>query len=131
MPAYIEDLNDWQVDSWPSTPEGEERQAREIEEMYRVLFANPLVEAITTWDYKDGAWLGAPSGFLRKDNTKKPSYEMLKKLIHEEWSTNTEAVTDLWGNVTLEAFKGDYKITVNGKETNARFDEDGELVIRV
>ncbi|MCR5310170.1 MAG: endo-1,4-beta-xylanase [Lachnospiraceae bacterium] len=131
MPAYIEDLNDWQVDSWPSTPEGEERQAREIEEMYRVLFANPLVEAITTWDYKDGAWLGAPSGFLRKDNTKKPSYEMLKKLIHEEWTTNTEAVTDLWGNVTLEAFKGDYKITVNGKETNARFDEDGELVIRV
>ena len=130
MPAYIEDLNDWQVESWPSTPEGEARQAREIEEMYRVLFANPLVEAITTWDYKDGAWLGAPSGFLRKDNSKKPSYEMLKKLIHEEWATNTEVITDLWGCVSLEAFKGDYKIAVNGKETDAKFEEDGELVIR-
>ena len=54
MPAYIVDLNDWQVDAWPSTPEGEERQAREITEMYTALFAHPLVEAITTWDFNDG-----------------------------------------------------------------------------
>ena len=54
MPAHIVDLNDWQVDEWPSTPEGEERQAREISEMYSVLFAHPLVEAITTWDFNDG-----------------------------------------------------------------------------
>ncbi|MBQ3801637.1 MAG: endo-1,4-beta-xylanase, partial [Treponema sp.] len=44
MPPHIVDLNDWQVDAWPSTPEGEERQAREISEMYSVLFAHPLVE---------------------------------------------------------------------------------------
>ena len=30
MPPHIVDLNDWQVDEWPSTPEYEERQAREI-----------------------------------------------------------------------------------------------------
>ena len=37
MPAHIVDLNDYQVDEWPSTPEGEERQAREISEMYSIL----------------------------------------------------------------------------------------------
>ena len=48
MPVHIVDLNDWQVDEWPSTPEGEERQALEITEMYSALFAHPLVEAVTT-----------------------------------------------------------------------------------
>ncbi|MDR1559342.1 MAG: endo-1,4-beta-xylanase, partial [Clostridiales bacterium] len=28
MPSCIEDLNDWQVDAWPTTPDGEARQAR-------------------------------------------------------------------------------------------------------
>ena len=48
MPPHIVDLNDWQVDEWPTTPEGEERQAREITEMYTALFSHPAVEAITT-----------------------------------------------------------------------------------
>ena len=60
MPPHIVDLNDWQVESWPSTPEYEERQAREIREMYSILFAHPQVEAITTWDFNDGCWLKAP-----------------------------------------------------------------------
>ena len=29
MPPEIVDLNDYQVESWPSTPEGEARQADE------------------------------------------------------------------------------------------------------
>lgn len=126
MPSYIDDLNDWQVDDWPSTPEGEQRQADEMEEMYRILFEHPLVEAITTWDFKDGAWLGAPSGFLRKDNSRKPSFEMLKRLTHEEWWTNTEVVTDENGFATVEAFKGDYNISADGKADAAvKLDSDG------
>lgn len=131
MPAYIEDLNDWQVDDWPSTKEGEARQAAEMEEMYRILFEHPLVEAITTWDFKDGAWLGAPSGFIRKDNSRKPSFEMLKKLTHEEWWTDTEVVTDDNGAVGVEAFKGDYKIVVGGKEIEARFDDEDDIVVTI
>ncbi|MCR4748228.1 MAG: endo-1,4-beta-xylanase [Lachnospiraceae bacterium] len=128
MPAYIEDLNDWQVPDWPTTPEGEERQAREMEEMYRILFEHPLVEAITTWDYRDGAWLGAPSGFIRKDNSKKPSYEMLKRLTHEEWWTDTTLHTDDQGCVTVNAFKGDYDITIESQTIEASLTDDRELI---
>jgi len=117
MPAYIEDLNDWQVDEWPSTPEGEERQAKEIEEMYRILFAHPLVEAITTWDYRDGAWLKAPSGYIRLDNSLKPSYKMLQKMVKEEWWTDTEVTTDAEGFAEVDAFKGEYLVTADGVET--------------
>ena len=129
MPAHIVDLNDWQVDEWPSTPEGEERQAREIEEMYRILFDHPLVEAITTWDFTDGAWLKAPSGFVRLDHSRKPSFEMLKKLVKEEWWTDTTVHTDADGFATVEAFKGDYKISAAEKSTEVKLVDDGEMAV--
>ena len=131
MPAHIVDLNDWQVPEWPTTPEGEERQAREMEEMYRTLFEHPLVEAITTWDFKDGAWLGAPSGFIRKDGSKKPSYEMIKNLIRNEWWTDTEVVTDESGVAEIEAFRGDYSFITEGKEIIKSIDSDTEIVFSV
>jgi GH35 family endo-1,4-beta-xylanase len=129
MPSHIVDLNDWQVDEWPSTPEGEERQSKEIEEMYRILFAHPLVEAVTTWDFRDGAWLNAPSGFIRKDNTLKPSYLMLKKLIKDEWWTDTVVKTDSNGNAVVEAFKGDYCLEVGGKSYEAKLTDEEPLDI--
>ena len=131
MPAYIEDLNDWQVDEWPSTPDGEKRQADQIEEMYRILFEHPYVEAITTWDYRDGAWLKAPSGFIRKDNSLKPSYKMLKKLIRQEWWTDVTVMTDSEGYVTLKAFKGDYDLSFNGLSATASFVDDNDVTVRM
>lgn len=116
MPAYIEDLNDWKVPEWPSTQEGEERQAKEVEEMYRLLFEHPLVQAITTWDFTDGAWLGAPSGVLRKDNSPKPVYHKLMDMIHNEWWTNTTVTTDENGYAIIEGFKGDYSLGYNQEE---------------
>ena len=110
MPEYIVDLNDWQVDSWPSTPEGEERQAREISEMYSVLFAHPLVEAITTWDFNDGCWLKAPSGFVHEDNSEKPSWHALKQLIHGDWETHETIATDGEGFLSFSGFRGGYTL---------------------
>ncbi len=131
MPEHIVDLNDWQVNDWPTTPEGEERQAKEIEIMYRRLFEHPLVEAITTWDFRDGAWLGAPSGFVRKDNSLKPSYNMLRKLVKEEWSTDITVVTDSEGYADVEGFKGDYIIEGDGVSAEAQFIDNGALNIKL
>lgn len=111
MPSHIVDLNDYQIPEWPTTPEGEKRQAEEMEDMYRFLFAHPLVEAVTGWDFTDGAWLGAPSGVLRADNSKKPSYDMLQDLIHREWHTSEKIRTDENGTAVLTGFKGTYSLT--------------------
>ncbi|MCR4648583.1 MAG: endo-1,4-beta-xylanase [Lachnospiraceae bacterium] len=129
MPAHIVDLNDWQVDEWPSTPEGEARQAKEIEEMYRILFENPLVQAITTWDFKDGAWLKAPSGYLRLDNSKKPSFEMLKDLVKNEWWTDTSVKTDEMGFAKVEAFKGEYEVTAGERSVKANLTDSKNMLI--
>ncbi|MBR0229615.1 MAG: endo-1,4-beta-xylanase [Clostridia bacterium] len=124
MPAHIDDLNDWQVENWPSTPEGEERQAREISEMYSVLFAHPLVEAITTWDFNDGCWLKAPSGFVREDNSEKPSYYALQKLIHGDWETHRTLTTDENGCVDFTGFKGGYALKADGKTARLELKEN-------
>ena len=129
MPAYIEDLNDWQVDEWPSTPEGLERQAREASEMYSELFAHPLVEAITTWDLTDGKWLKAPSGVLTVDNKEKPVYDALMGLIHGDWETKETFTTDENGVVTITGFKGEYELTVNGKTVKVSVLEDSDAIV--
>ena len=73
MPPDIVDLNDYQVPEWPTTAEGEQRQADELVRHYRSLVAHPAVEAITYWGLTDvGAWLGAPAGLVRLDGTPSP-----------------------------------------------------------
>ena len=129
MPAHIVDLNDWQVDAWPSTPEGEERQAREISEMYSVLFAHPLVEAITTWDFNDGCWLKAPSGFVHEDNSLKPSYEALRQLIHGAWETHLSLTADENGQVDFTGFKGDYALRCGDQTVPLALNADTQQTI--
>lgn len=129
MPAHIEDLNDWQVAEWPSTPEGEERQAREAAEMYTELFAHPLVEGITTWDPADGAWLGAPSGLMRKDSSLKPIYHKLHSLIHGEWKTDVTLKTDDNGFVTLDGYKGEYVAVAGEKKAKFKLSDNNQQKI--
>lgn len=119
MPPHIEDLNDWQVDSWPSTPEGEERQAQELVRHYRSLVGHPAVEAITYWGLTDdGAWLGAPVGLVRADGTTKPSYDALRSLIADEWWLGATTMrTDEAGRLTVRGFRGDYELVANGETT--------------
>ncbi len=124
MPADIEDLNDFQVSQWPSTEEGEQRQMQQMEEMYRILFAHPQVEAITGWDFADGAWLGAPSGVIRRDNSEKPAYRMLKKLIRKEWWTDCQLTTDENGYALLDGVRGDYLISCEGKSASFKLGRD-------
>ena len=119
MPPEIVDLNDFQPEVWPTTPEGEERQKNELEDMLRFVFDHPLVEAFTIWDFADGAWLGAPSGVIRQDNSKKPSYEMLSSLIHKEWHTSADVMTDENGYAEFDGFMGQY--TVTGGQVHAEF----------
>ncbi|MCL2266443.1 MAG: endo-1,4-beta-xylanase, partial [Treponema sp.] len=128
MPPHIVDLNDWQVEEWPSTPEGEERQKKEMVEMYEILFSHPQVEAITTWSPSDNAWLHAPAGILRTDNSEKPSYKGLKEKIQNVWRTELTLNTDAEGYVNIEGFKGGYEVTCNGKTASFTLDGKNESI---
>jgi GH35 family endo-1,4-beta-xylanase len=99
---------------WVSTPEGEQRQAKQVTEFYRVLFSHPAVEAITWWDFTDqNAWQRAPAGLVRDDMTPKPAYNELKKLIKGKWWTQTETTTEAAGKAEFRGFYGQYKVSTN------------------
>ncbi len=109
----------------PTTPEGEARQARQVEAFYRALFAEPAVTAATWWDFSDrGAWQGAPAGLVRADMSPKPAYRVLERLIHKEWRTDATATTDRRGQAAFRAVFGTYRVEVQppgGKKISARF----------
>ncbi len=122
MPEEIVDLNDYRIPEWPSTPEGEERQADEVERHYRTLLSHPAVQNVTYWGLSDdGMWLGAPGGFVRRDGTTKPSYEALRGLIKGEWwLAPTTLRTDHAGRVAVRGWFGDYEVRAGG--TSAAFE---------
>lgn len=97
---------------WPTTPEGEARQADYVEKFYTILFSHPAVQAITWWDFMDGGWQGAPAGLVRADLTPKPAYDRLTKLIKGKWWTKASVVTDIQGRASTRAFLGNYRVTV-------------------
>ncbi len=116
MPPEIVDLNDFQVDSWPSTPEGLERQKDNLMAMMDYLFSRPLVEGFTTWDFEDHQWLKAPSGLIHSDGTPKPALLALQEKLRTDWHTDVTLTTDENGCCELTGFRGSYDLTVDGKE---------------
>ena len=132
MPSEIVDLNDYQVTDWPTTPEGEERQAEETIQHYKTLFSHPLVEGITWWDLSDGGWLNAPAGLLRKDGSSKPAYDELMKLIKGEWWISpTKLTTDNDGEIQFNGFPGEYELAYKGKKLPFTFDDTGSRMLDI
>ncbi|MFG1861328.1 endo-1,4-beta-xylanase [Microbispora bryophytorum] len=132
MPEEIVDLNDYQIPEWPTTPEGEARQADEIVRHYKTLLSHPAVEAMTYWGLSDGGWLGAPGGFVRADGTPKPSYDALRSLVKGEWwLPPTTMVTDADGRVRFDGFLGEYEITAGGRSVTFTLDEPGDAEVAV
>jgi GH35 family endo-1,4-beta-xylanase len=116
MPPHIEDLNDYQIPDWPSTAEGEARQADDIVRHYRSLVAHPAVQSVNYWGLTDeGAWLGAPAGLIRKDGSRKPAYDALESLVKGEWwLPPTTMRTGSDGTLAVEGFFGDYTVSAAG-----------------
>ena len=125
MPAHYVDLNDYQVENWPSTTAGEKRQADNVVEFYKTLYAHPLVKGITWWDLIDGQWLNAPSGLLREDYSAKPAFNELKKLIKGKWWTETQNLkTDAAGEIEFEGTLGEYTLKTENKEANFNLEKN-------
>lgn len=116
--------------------EDEQIQAELTENLYRVLFSHPAMNAIIYWNLVDGyAYLpngGDPGdmtvgenvyygGFMRFDMTKKPVYHALDRLINKEWHTS-KTVAAKGGRAEFRGFYGDYDVTVHagGKTVPAK-----------
>lgn len=129
MPPDIVDLNDYKIDDWPSTPDGEARQAEQLVQHYQTLFAHPSVEAITWWGLDDGGWLKAPPGLLRADQSTKPAYDALAGLIHGQWWLSPQKMaTDDRGQLRWSGYPGQYTISSAGKTIPFHLSKAGDTI---
>jgi GH35 family endo-1,4-beta-xylanase len=132
MPPEIVDLNDYQPSDWPSTPEGEERQAQETVLHYKTLLSHPLVEAITWWNLTDGGWLNAPAGLLRRDQSPKPAYNALLDLVKGEWwLPPTRMTTDASGQLSFTGFLGEYQLSLESQKVAFSLADRGETQVTI
>ena len=111
-PLHITEIT---IPTLPNTPEGELLQAELARHYYRAWFSHPAVEAITWWNLVDQTavpgedkWNG---GLLRRDFSVKPSYEALRRLIREEWTTREKLRADAQGRVRFRGYYGEYRVT--------------------
>src|SRR5450759_5180514 len=132
MPPEIEDLNDYKVTDWPSTPEGEARQADELVRHYKTLLSHPAVEAMTYWGLPDGGWLNAPTGLVRLDGSPKPAYDALLGLVKGEWwLAPTPMTTDAEGRLHFNGFLGKYEVSAGETRLPFRLDRKGAASVEV
>ena len=73
-------------------------------------------------------WLGAPSGVIRKDNSVKPSYELLMEMTKKRWTTDLKVKTDEEGYAYVEGYRGQYEIVAGDERSEFVLDKSGDLV---
>lgn len=123
------------IPAYSTAPEDEELQAEIIENLYKIWFSHPNMEAIIYWNLVDGYAAHAPQGdmsygenyyygsLVRFDMTPKPAYYTLKKLIHETWRTNLSLDSGDGNKINMKGFYGTYdaEVTANGRTFTAEF----------
>lgn len=103
----------------PSTLFGEkvdEGLQREItENLFRLWFSCPKVEAIIWWNLLDGTAYANEDEYkgalLRGDMSEKPVYRLLDNLINQEWKTQAVVPASGDGTFKFRGFYGEYEIT--------------------
>lgn len=97
------------------TPQEEELKAKELVDYYKICFAHPAVEGILMWGFWEGAnWIPV-SSLYKRDWSPTPAAEAYQQLIFRQWWTKDSGEVGKDGVLTIPAFYGKYKVTINGK----------------
>ncbi|NEW80749.1 MAG: glycoside hydrolase [Mariniphaga sp.] len=102
------------------TDEEEVQKATELVDYYKICFAHPAVEGMIMWGFWEGAnWIPV-SSLYKRDWSPTPAAEAYRNLIFKEWWTIEEGKINSNGQLSVKAFFGKYKVTVDGqtKEIN-------------
>ena len=98
------------------TPEEERAKADNLHQYFRICFAHPAVTGIMMWGFWEGANWIPQSSLYKRDWSPTPAAEAYRDLVMKQWWTRWTGTAGADGKVTLRAFYGRHRVTVNGKE---------------
>ncbi len=111
------------------TDEEEQQKAKDLVDYYKICFAHPAVDGILMWGFWEGANWIPQSSLYKRDWTPTPAGEAYQFLIFKEWWTNKTGLA-INGELSIPAFYGKYKITVDGKTKELDFKKaEGKVVV--
>lgn len=100
----------------------ESRKAQVLTDLYRVAFAHPAVKGITLWGFWEGAAWEPKTALYDRQFKPLSSALAYRKLVLEQWRTNTSGITgnkgDRTGIYSTRAFFGTYQVTVKSGDRN-------------
>jgi len=106
----------------------EQEQAERFAEFLRILFAQPRATTFMLWGFWDGEHWQDNAAFFRKDWSPKPALDVYRRLVFDEWWTDTSGTTDERGMLQLRAFYGDHQVLLNGRSWPCRIDRDSGVI---
>lgn len=125
IPLYITEVTIPSFYTGMNREDGENLQAENLENLYRMWFSIPNMHGIIYWNIDDGAQWGNEGdclgGLLDTNLHEKPSYYRLYSMIHREWKTSARLKTDEIGSAALRGFKGSYTGTVTVQDRTIPF----------
>jgi GH35 family endo-1,4-beta-xylanase len=98
------------------SPEEERAKAEAMTQYFRICFAHPSVTGIMMWGFWEGANWIPQSSLYKRDWSPYPAAEAYRELVLKKWWTNWQGTAGADGTVTVRAFYGKHRVTVNGKE---------------
>lgn len=135
-PAHLYEVMDWYarlglplriseitLPGYEMVRDGEAFQAELLEKLYRIWFSHPAVQEITWWNLVDGTAAYAPrntdegenyfkGGLVNYDISRKQGYEVLNRLINEEWRSDETLDYRMGAPNAFHGYYGDYEVTV-------------------
>jgi GH35 family endo-1,4-beta-xylanase len=108
----------WRKGLW-----NEQTQAEFGEHFYRLSFGHPAVSCIVWFGLSDADVVYPGGGLLDKNYRPKKAWTVLKRLIHEEWTTRASGGLTADGAFRFRGFYGRYELrlrTADGKEFSFR-----------
>lgn len=123
------------IPAFTENPEDELLQADIIERLYSLWFSYPNIEQIIYWNLVDGyAAFTTPGdmsggenyyrgGLLRFDLSEKPSYQRIKHLIRDVWTTEGD-IPVIDGRADFCGFYGEYDVSINGTTKSVSFEKN-------
>jgi GH35 family endo-1,4-beta-xylanase len=109
-----EKINGWKKEgNWD-----QDAQAEFAEQIYRLSFSHPSVKSINWWGLSDRyIWQERlHGGLIDESYHPKKVYEMLRKLIREEWMTHKLKQPLDGGKINFRGFYGTYKVKLTTNE---------------
>ncbi|MEP3892119.1 MAG: endo-1,4-beta-xylanase [Hellea sp.] len=105
-------------------------QAAYTRDILQAAFASPALEAFIVWGWWEGDHWKPNAAMLREDWSEKPNYKAWQETIKREWWTRETGITNQLGQMSLRGFKGDYKVTVNGRTVFGTLDDAGLIEVK-